>query len=402
MIFRKKKPVDEALQESLASGGHRIDVLVEALVRVDKGGDADEIAAAFGTITATPALVATIDEHCRPVYWDSAYYPRALREVAGLLRAGKAGPLTTAIAALHGDGLVRTLAVRNMLADPRPAQLPFLLLRMTDWAAPVRDVARAGVITLLHDRPATYLRPAAETMLHLGRRQRGEFGVKQLYAAAYDAPAEVLVQVGRSASWAVSRFAFEVRTRRGDLKLDELVRYALRNSDKSLRARAGEAAARDAVWTGRVEILRKLAACRQDEVRISALVGLARLGHLDEIVALLDDRSSLIRALARDAARRTGVDAVAWYRSAVGSASPSLGAIAGLAESGRAEDGPLLHHLLEHRVARVRAFAVGALRILDAVPVGSVRPLLEDPSRRVVRAAARALGIAKADAPRRR
>ncbi|WP_410658785.1 hypothetical protein [Amycolatopsis sp. lyj-112] len=399
MIFRAKKSVAEALQESSKSGGYQIGVLVEALVRVDKSGDTDETAAAFATITATPALVATLDEHCRPACWDSADY---LREAAALLRAGKAGPLTTAIAASHGDGRVRELAVKKMLEDPSPAQLPFLLLRMTDWATPVRDVARTGVVTLLHSRPETYLRPAAEAMLHLGRRQRGEFGVKQLYAAAYDAPAEVLEDLSRSANWAVSRFVFEVRTRRGDLKLDGLVRYALRHSDMSLRVRAGEALARDAVWSGRVEILRKMATCRHDEVRISGLVGLARLGQLDEIVALLDDRSSLIRALARDAARRTGVDAVAWYRSAVGSASPSLGAIAGLAESGRAEDGPLLHHLLENRVARVRAFAVGALRILDAVPAGLVRPLLEDPSRRVVRAAARALGMTKADVARRR
>ncbi|WP_125680974.1 HEAT repeat domain-containing protein [Amycolatopsis sp. WAC 04182] len=384
MIFGKKKSLAEALQETLESRGSGVGMLVEALVRVDKSGDAAEIAAAFEKITETPALIATLDE-----YWRNE---RALDELALSLRVGKAGLLATAIVASHRNGRMRELAVTRLLAKPCPATLPFLLLRMTDWASPVSDVARAGVIRLLHDDPATYLRPAAETMLHLGRRRRGGFGVRQLYAAAYDVPAEVLERLMCSVNSAVPRFAFEVRTRRGDLKLDDLVRLALTHSDKGIRVRAGEAVARDAVWTGRVDVLRKLAACRHGEVRISALTGLARLGHWEEIAGLLDDRSTLIRALARDATRRTGVDAVVWYRSAVSVANPSLGAIAGFAESGRAEDGRLLYPLLRHPVARVRAQAVGALRILDAVPVDSVRPMVEDPSRRVVRAALKALG----------
>ncbi|WP_340685017.1 hypothetical protein LCL61_00565 [Amycolatopsis coloradensis] len=373
----------EALRETLESRGLRVGVLVDALVRVDKSGDDAEITAAFEKITETPALIATLDE-----YWR---HERALDDVAVPLRAGKAGLLTTAIAASHHDGRVRELAVTRLLAKPRPETLPFLLVRMTDWASPVSDVARAGVIRLLHDDPATYLRPAAETMLHLGRRRRGGFGVRQLYAAAYDVPVAVLEQLMRSVNSAVPRFAFEVRTRRGDLQFDGLIRLALTHSDKGIRVRAGEAVARDAVWTGRVDVLRKLAACRHGEVRISALTGLARLGHWEEIAGLLDDRSTLIRALARDAARRTGVDAVVWYRSAVSGANPSLGAIAGLAESGRAEDGQRLYPLLRHPVARVRAQAIGALRILDAVPVDSVRSMVEDPSRRVVRAALKAL-----------
>lgn len=377
----------DALQETLESRGSRADVLVEVLLRVDKSGDATEIAAAFEVITENAALVATLDE-----YWR---HQRVLGDAARRLKAGKAGPLAIVLAASHGDGRIRELAVTALVEKPDPTILPFLLLRMTDWVSPVSDLARMGVVRLLHDAPATYLQAAAETMLHLGRRYRGGFGVQQLYAAAYDAPARVLDQLLQSVNLAVRRFVFEVRTRRGDFKLDELTRLALRNFDKSLRARAGGAAAREAVWTGRVDVLRKLAACRHDEVRISALTGLARLGHLEEIVTLLDDRSSLIRALARDAARRTGTDAVAWYRSAVAGGQPSLGAIAGLAESGRAEDGPSLHPLLKHPLARIRAQAVGALRILDAVPVELVEPMVEDPSRRVVRAALKALKTRK-------
>ncbi len=395
MIFRKRKPapaVADALKASLETGGYRVDEFVEAILRVDETGDAKEIEAAFATITATPGLVATIDHHCRPGYWDSVHYPRILHEAADRLKAGKAGPLATTIAGSHGDGRVRALAITKMLENPLPAQLPFLLLRMTDWAAPVRDRARAGIAALLHDQPTMFVPAAAETILYLGMRWRGDFGVRQLHAAAYDAPSKVLDRLSESENVSVQRFAFEVQRRRGELKVDGLVRRAEKSRDVWIRARASEAAAREAVWTGQIDVLRRLASNRHGEVRISAFTGLARLGHLGEIAALLDDRASLVRALARDAARRTEVDALAWYREAVTAETPSLGAIAGLAESGRAGDGPLLHPLLTHPVPRIRAYAVGALRILGAVPRELVTPMLEDPSPKVARAAAKALG----------
>ncbi|RKN33870.1 HEAT repeat domain-containing protein [Micromonospora musae] len=96
--------------------------------------------------------------------------------------------------------------------------------------------------------------------------------------------------------------------------------------------------------------------------------------------------------MARDAARRLGVDAREHYRTTVSAGEPAPGAIAGLAETGSAADAPLLRPLLTHPQARVRGQAVRALRLLDAVVAREVLALLRDPSPAVVREVTAALG----------
>ncbi|MET7970366.1 HEAT repeat domain-containing protein [Micromonospora sp. NPDC005305] len=172
--------------------------------------------------------------------------------------------------------------------------------------------------------------------------------------------------------------------------MDDLL-AAVADRDVRVRARAAEAAAREAVWTGRRPVLQRLAGNRHPEVRALGLTGLLRLGRHAEVAAFLDDRHQLVRAIAREAARREGVDASAAYRAAVSGGAPRVGAVAGLAEVGADSDAPLLHPLLAHPDPRLRAAAVRALARLGAVPVALVVPLLRDPAAGVVREAATAL-----------
>ncbi|MGH3679951.1 MAG: HEAT repeat domain-containing protein [Natronosporangium sp.] len=99
----------------------------------------------------------------------------------------------------------------------------------------------------------------------------------------------------------------------------------------------------------------------------------------------------LVRAIARDAARRVGIEALDHYRTAVSAADPAPGAIAGLAETGGRMDAPLLHAFLAHPAGRVRTQAVRALRHLGAVPVEQTIRMLRDPSPAVIREATAAL-----------
>lgn len=122
-----------------------------------------------------------------------------------------------------------------------------------------------------------------------------------------------------------------------------------------------------------------------------ALTGLVRVGQDSDVAAYLDDDAPLVRAVARDAARRLGIDARKHYRTATGAGEPALGAIAGLAETGSAVDVPLLRPLLTHSQARVRAHAVRGLHLLEAVVVHEVLPLLRDSSPAVVREVTTAL-----------
>ncbi|MEV4814063.1 HEAT repeat domain-containing protein, partial [Micromonospora avicenniae] len=187
------------------------------------------------------------------------------------------------------------------------------------------------------------------------------------------------------------RFVFDIVRAQGWLRLPDYVTCAETDSDVGIRVRAADAACREAVWTRRHDVLRRLARSVRAEVRVVALTGLVRVGQDSDVAAYLDDDAPLVRAVARDAARRLGVDAREHYRTTVSAGEPALGAIAGLAETGSAADAPLLRPLLTHSQARVRAQAVRALRLLDAVVAQEVLPLLRDPSPAVVREVTAAL-----------
>jgi hypothetical protein len=187
------------------------------------------------------------------------------------------------------------------------------------------------------------------------------------------------------------RFVFDVALTQGWLGLDDLVAVAESDDDVRVRARAAEAACREAVWTRRVTVLARLARSRHAEVRVVALTGLVRAGQDTAVAGHLDDDAPLVRAVARDAARRCGTDALGHYRAAVTEPVPTAGAVAGLAETGTAADAVLLRPLLAHASRTVRAQAVRALRQLDAVDIDATIPLLRDPSPAVVREATAAL-----------
>lgn len=118
---------------------------------------------------------------------------------------------------------------------------------------------------------------------------------------------------------------------------------------------------------------------------------MVRLGHDNEVTTWLDDPAPLARAIARDAARRAGIDALAYYRSAVTVDVSAPGPVAGLAETGTEADVALLQDLLTHPRGRIRVQAVRGLRHLQTVRVERMLPLLRDPSAAVVREATAAL-----------
>ncbi|MEU8265310.1 hypothetical protein AB0C02_32500 [Micromonospora sp. NPDC048999] len=187
------------------------------------------------------------------------------------------------------------------------------------------------------------------------------------------------------------RFVFDIVLAQGCLRLADLVTSAETDTDVGIRVRAAEAACREAVWTRRHDVLRRLARSARAEVRVVALTGLVRVGQDADVAAHLDDDAPLVRAVARDAARRLGIDAREHYRTAVSAGQPALGAIAGLTETGSATDAPLLRPLLSHPQHRVRAQTVRGLRLLDAVVAKEVLPLLRDPSSAVIREVTAAL-----------
>jgi hypothetical protein len=384
----------EALRRTAAGTPVADHDLVASVRDMDAAGKS---AAALRLLAERPALVLRLDAAVRRTdeyrYGHTAQPGR--RETGASSAAVYASPLGVALASCHPSGHVRERTVRTLreiLEQPQTSAelMPFLVLRTADWARPVRDAARAALAVLLHEAPERLLPAAAPTALLISRRERAGFARQQVLAALVSSTGTSLFErLLASPNPRLRRFALETALAGRRLPLGTLVALSRLDRDRRCRELAAEAAVREAVWTERIDPLRQLAATRHPEVRAVALLGLVRAGLASEVVSHLDDTSALVRAIARDAVRRGGGDALGHYRAAV--RSPTPGAIAGLAETGRTADADLLTPLLDHPHSAIRLAALRGLRTLDAVPVERTVPLLRDPSAKVIREATAAL-----------
>lgn len=384
-------PIRVAVEEASRGGWEAVGHLAALLAEFAATGSVRPGHAALAALTASPRVVVRLDEHARRAWWYEARHASLDEQLLARVAEGVVeAPLAVALASTHGDGRVRERAVAAMLAAPSAELVPFLVLRTSDWARPVRDRARAGLALLLADDPGTFLPALLPAATAIGQRWRGTFAIAQATAALSTASPEVRQALAASADPASRRFVCDLGLSGDWWSADELIGLVESSPDVRIRTRAAEAACRDAVWRRRMAVLHRLARSRRPEVRAVALTGLVRTGNDADVVAYLDDTAPLARALARDAARRTGVDALARYREAVLTA-PTPPVIAGFAETASPKEASLLDRLLSHPQAKVRAAALQALRRLDAVNADRIAPMLHDPSAAVVREAVAAL-----------
>ncbi len=120
-------------------------------------------------------------------------------------------------------------------------------------------------------------------------------------------------------------------------------------------------------------------------VRAEAVHALARTGDLAPAHTALIDRNPTVRAVAQAALRHAEADPAERYRRLAPTPHPEPGTIAGLGETGTAQDTGLVQPFLDHPQPRGRAEAVRALRRLSAADPDILAPLLTDPSGAVTR-----------------
>lgn len=355
-------------------------------------------AAAVGVLEQaafTPSLVLRMEETVRAAnFYQSGDLFQQVELARGRVEAGLAAPVGLAVASLHADGRLRERAVRRMAQFPMPVLVPFLVLRAADFVPQVREAARAVLANMLFDGPRRSLDAAAGMAAVLARRERAGFALAQVRGGIAAAPVAQIEQwlAVRGTPVPVRRMAADQATR---LPLATVARLAGAEADPATRDRLAETAVRGALWTGRHEFIRALALSCSPDVRAIALAGLLRAGMAEEAAGFLADPSPKVRASARFAARRAGIDVLARYRDLAGGEHAVPGALLGLAEEAARTGAAELVRMIEPRLAdpapRMRAAAVTALQLLDAVDVDLISPLLADPASPVVRAAADAL-----------
>ncbi|MFE7096871.1 hypothetical protein [Streptomyces erythrochromogenes] len=325
-------------------------------------------------------------------------------------------PAPPALRLCHPRGWIREAA----LAEP-DAPVELVAVLTTDWAAPVRDRARALMEDTLRARPDTTLRAVTPLALRLGRRHRGDWilarcedALRRQAAAATPwwhlpgpttapggttapgsaaapggATARVLAELLDCPDRQVRQFAVRLAlTGPGRADALECARRAAAESDPATAALWTDAALA-APGTGGDAVVDVLIGARIPAVRAAGVTALRRAGRAAEGALHLADASGLVRACARWLVGQDGGDAHGHYRWLVcDPAGPSPYAVAGLAECGRGEDTDLLRELVAHPVGPVRAAALAGLRRREAVVEDSVLlALLDDPAPSVAREA---------------
>ncbi|MDX3429887.1 hypothetical protein PV664_13170 [Streptomyces sp. ME01-18a] len=338
--------------------------------------------------TASPADWVRLDAEVRTPAWRTANRLPTREELRGL----PAGPLSdaaesrVALALCHPDGRVREAALARVTGAP--GLRPLLVVRCADWVTPVRDRARA----LLGETAGPQLAPLAPLILLLSRRDRGGFALRLLEGALRQGAARNVEALLADEDRAVRRLAYRIAVDRQLLTPAELARTAATASgDTSVQTLCADAALAGAGEDDYDAVVAPLLASRSPQVRSAGVTGLRRTGRHREAIAFLADRSALVRACARYVVRQGGTDPLPLYRSMCADPTRHPAAAAGLGECGSRADVDTLWHLTGHQLPAVRAHAVSALCTLDAVRPDRLRPLLDDLSAVVVRAAARAL-----------
>ncbi|HEV3051459.1 MAG TPA: HEAT repeat domain-containing protein [Longimicrobium sp.] len=352
----------------------------------------------------SPAEWARLDElmRARMEGYSGIHAPAWIRDAADVRRlvlAEETGAAVLGLISTHPSGYVREAAIQRLSLMNGGAELPPLLLRANDWVPQVR----ARAVDALHARRVEAYAPhwvrSLALVLHLRRcgRQDHRPLVDGVLALLRSPAAREHVRGGlASPEGTVRRACFRILLDAGGPELPALLRDALGGDDAMLRLLAAQAAAGlDEVALA--QLLPRMLADSFGRVRLTALqLGAERMGAgvLPALRQGLLDRSPTLRADARAALQwLEPTDLAAFYRAHVIARAAHLPAvIAGVAETGGAEDAALLAPLLDDARPRVRAAALRALvRLTGDAAVPALVRAVGDASPAVSHAAALAL-----------
>ncbi|WP_026413465.1 hypothetical protein [Actinomadura oligospora] len=386
--------LDELVRESNADGsGESPAALARLLFELpDEAGTADVALKALQD--ASPRTWVKLDEHLRLCsFHRPGSFARRRRAAA---KAKVSSPLGVLRALCSPDGRVREAALQRSAELPR--LLPVVVIRAADWAAPVRDAARAVLPELLRDAlrvPGARAVTSVATATHLAGRRRGDFVVELAADLLVDVSPDVLLAVRNADGRHVRRLACRVWLSRPDTDVRDVLDAVLGEADNVCRLWCARHLVERALAEQRSDLVEPLLSAVGGDLRAMALDALVRLGRSEVGRAFLGDRSAGVRAVAQWAVRRDGEDPVPFYREALAACvddgtAAVAGVLLGLGECGSRDDAVLAVPFLRHGRPRVRAAAIRAASGLGGRE-GGWAALLTDSAPVVVRMVSRTM-----------
>lgn len=304
------------------------------------------------------------------------------------------------LASFHESGYVREEAVRR-LAKSTGGELPFLLIRLNDWVAKVREAARLAVGLRLSPRYAGSLVENLPLVARLGQAARADHGqvVEAVESLLKSADCrDALLRGSESNDRSVRRICFRLAAEAEGSDTRAVLEHALADRDTVIRLWAARQVSAGLGGEATEDLLEIMKGDHFMPVRREALRALIILWPEKapaELRRALFDPHASVREEARYHLRRTGEDDfAAVYRRALADAAGGelYSAVSGIGETGAASDDRLVLPYAAHPSPKVRRVAIKALARLNG---GNHLPLfltaLRDEAPAVSREARKAL-----------
>lgn len=278
------------------------------------------------------------------------------------------------LASFHESGYVREEAVRRLAGSNSGAELSFLLIRLNDWVAKIREAARLAVGLKLSPRYAGSLVENLPLIAKLGQAARADHGqvaeaVESLLKSAdcRDALLRGLESDGRS----VRRICFRLAAEAEDSDTRAVFEHALADRDTVIRlwaARQISAGLGGGATEALLEIIKgdHFMPVRREALR--ALISLWPEKAPAELRRALFDPHASVREEARYQLRKAGEDdfASVYRRALAGAVGGELySAVGGIGETGTASDDRMVLSYATHPSPKVRRAAIKALARLN-------------------------------------
>jgi HEAT repeat protein len=326
------------------------------------------------------------------------------REVDLHFDSGRLPPALLGLLSMYPSGYVREGAIRRLANRPDGSEIPYLLIRLNDWVAPVREAARAALRSRIQPGYARHLIGNLPLLLRLsecGRDDHAPFVSSVLQFLKETDCRSALLEGLASPDRSVRRACFHLAIEAVDFPMSVALGRGLRDDDPLIRLWAARTARLRLAPGEYLGLVPEMGNDRFMPVRREALSGLVEEvpdGAPAALRAALLDTHPSIREVARYYLNRFGVfDARAFYREVIHSDTQDTqgflsSAIAGLGETGTEDDTGLVLPWLRHPSAKVRRVVVRALgRLAGDAHVNDLLRALEDDRPSVTHAARDAL-----------
>lgn len=311
-----------------------------------------------------------LDESMRYSWYGDDWSKLAPRELAKWVGPGEPGVLLLRLSSMHPNGFVREEAVRRLRLLTDGSEVPYLLLRLNDWVAPVRRIAREAIDERIKPSYADALIRNFHLVARLAEVRRHDQRevldrIHQLLAGPEARTA--MLDAMRNGSRTTRRTSFRVLAE-NEASLHEVLPQALEAADFVIRLQAVRAALRVLDRAALQSLLPKLSRDGSAPIRLEALRTWATSfpgeAANKALRAALLDRNATVRLEASYRLRNEADnDFRQVYRNAMSASQPAvlMAALAGFAETAGVEDAAELIPYLSHPLARVRRTAVECL-----------------------------------------